>query len=292
MLIKFNFGIIIILPLFITACGHSSGNIAKIVEERDSLRFEMQKTQRRLANIDTLVSVLNNGLDSIATEENILFINNHNEGVPTKAEVLKKVGTIKEIIDNQKQKISQLEEDLERQRLSEGNEPDSRVHALLAHVKAQLAEKDREIARLKAQLERKDVDIANLRREIGQQSLRIAELNKRTDMQNEALKNQDAMLNQCYMVVGPKEVLERKGIIRKGKIVPEAALDRSKFRKVDIRSFHNMTFQGKKGKVRVLTHMPPNSYTISSNGNGTYSLEILDPTDFWRVSNYLVIQTD
>lgn len=249
----------------------------------------MKIKQRQLANIDTLVSVLNNGLDSIAAQEGALFVFN-NEGAPSKADMLKKVGVLKDIIENQKSKIAKLENDLQSQKEIEGSETDAGVSALLAHVKSQLEAKDREIAELKNQLERKDVDIANLRQQIGQQSQKIAELDRRTNMQNEALKRQDAMLNQCYMVVGPKKLLEQKGIIKKGKIVAQTALDRSKFAKVDIRKFTQLTFEARMPKI--LTSMPQSSYTLTTNGKGSFTLNVTNPNAFWSVSNYLVIQTN
>lgn len=285
-----SFGIIGLFALNFFSCGHSGDNIAKIVEERDSLKYEMKKQQRQLANIDTLMSVINNGLDSIAAEEGALFIFNHNEGALTKEDILKKVSVLRDILETQKTKIAKLEEELQRQKENEGTDVNSGVSSLLAHVKSQLEVKDREIADLKAQLERKDVDIANLRQQIGQQSQKIAELDQRANMQNEALKRQDAMLNQCYMVVAPKKILEQKGIIKKGKIVAQTALDRSKFVKVDIRKFTQLTFEAKKPKI--LTSMPQSSYTLTTNGKGSFTLDVTNPNAFWSVSNYLVIQTD
>ena len=276
--------------IIVSSCGRSGDSIAKIVEERDSLRSEMRIKQRQLSNIDTLVSILNNGIDSIAAAQGTLFISNHREGTPTKSEMLSKVSMLSEIIENQKSKIAQLESDLQHAQETEGLNPDPGVNALLAHVKLQLAQKDKEIANLKIQLQKKDVDIANLRQQIGSQSQTIAELNRRAEIQNEALKRQDAMLNQCYMIVASKKVLEQKGIVKKGKIVPQAALDRSKFAKVDIRQFTQFSFDSKRPKI--LTSMPSGSYKLTTNGKGKFTMTITDPNAFWSVSNYLVIQTN
>lgn len=287
MRLKGIFATIGLYVIIASSCGHSGGDIAKIVEERDSLKYEMNRKQRQLANLDTLVSVINHGLDSIAVEEGALFIFN-NEGKPDKAMILEKVGVLKDIIHNQKSRIANLERQLEEQKAQ--GEADAGVTALLAHVKTQLEEKDREIEDLKHQLEKKDVDIANLRQQVGQQSQTIAELNRRTSMQNEALKRQDAMLNYCYMIAAPKKILEQKGIIKNGKIVAQTALDRSKFAKVDIRKFTSFSFEAKKPKI--LTSMPQSSYSLATDGNGNFLLTITNPTAFWSVSNYLVIQTN
>ena len=104
------------------------------------------------------------------------------------------------------------------------------------------------------------------------------------------MKKQDAMLNQCYMVVGSKKDLEKKGVVKKGRLIAQNALDRSKFSKVDIRRFVELTFSAK--RPRILTDMPENSYELTTDGDGNFTLSIINPTTFWSVSNYLVIQTD
>lgn len=287
--IKF-YALLVAFAGVLTGCNNSGGgDIAKIVEERDSLRYETQSQRRQLANIDTLVSVINGGLDSIAREENVLFISS-GEGTPSRADVLKKVGVLKQIIANQRQKIASLEQNIANQKQQYNDGDHAGMAALLANVKKQLEEKDREIEHLKQQLQSKDVDIANLRQQISQQSQKIADLDKRATAQNEALQRQDAMLNQCYMIVAPKKLLEQKGIIKKGKIVAQAALDRSKFAKVDIRKFTELTFSAKRPKI--LTSMPASAYTLTTDGDHNFTLHITNPSAFWSVSNYLVISTD
>ncbi len=92
------------------------------------------------------------------------------------------------------------------------------------------------------------------------------------------------------MILGSKKDLERRGVIKKKRMVPESALDKTKFAKVDIRKWREITFEAK--KPRVLTSMPSQSYTLSTNGNGSFTLRINNPGEFWSVSNFLVIQTD
>ena len=67
------------------------------------------------------------------------------------------------------------------------------------------------------------------------------------------------------------------------------ALDRSKFRQVDIRKFTEITFDAKKPKV--LTSAPQSTYTLTTDGKGKFILHITNPAEFWSISNFLVIQT-
>ena len=102
--------------------------------------------------------------------------------------------------------------------------------------------------------------------------------------------DQDKELNNGYVIIDTKAELKRKGIARRKKVINEGLLDKSKFTQVDIRNTTILTFNAK--KPRILTNMPQSSYTMTKNGDGTYTLNITDPTRFWSISRYLVIQTN
>lgn len=125
---------------------------------------------------------------------------------------------------------------------------------------------------------------------IDSQAVTINELNKRTQKQSEALARQDVILNNGYVLIGSKEDLKRKGVLKKGKIVSEAILDRSKFAQIDIRTWREVTFSAK--RPRILTNIPTSSYELTTTGDKNYTLYIINPSDFWRITSYLVIQTD
>lgn len=282
--------LLILITVGFAQCGSSSsGDLARLVEERDSLRDISQQQNRRLSRLDTLINSINESLDTIAAGEAGLFVNGVSEGPNKKDQIMGNISRLSSLIEKQRTDIENLEKKLASE--EQAGEPiDKNMAGLIAGFKKQLAEKDRQIAALKEELNQKNADINRMSQRIGLQSQAIAELDRRNAAQNEALKRQDAMLNHCYMAKGTKKELEQKGIIKKGKLQPQASLDRSKFMKVDIRSFTEIQFNAK--RPRILTAMPQSSYTITTDGSNSYTLHITNPTDFWKMSNYLVIQTD
>lgn len=272
----------------ITGCGQSTDEVARIISERDSLRLTTERQERRIKNLDDVLTAVNNGLDSIARGEDLIFISSKNEGAPNRDDALRNIDNLSKLIEYQKQRIADLEKKLAVSEEQDGE--DENLKRTIDRFKAQLSEKDREIASLKKQLEQKNVDIAQLKNQVGSQARAIEELDRRNASQTEALKRQDAMLNQCYVKVGDKKTLEKSGIVKKGKIVAQNALDRSKFSKVDIRTFTELEFEAK--RPRILTSMPASAYELTSNGKNHYLLRITNPAEFWCISNYLVIQTN
>ena len=280
------------VALLICSCGNSGNEIMKLVEERDSLRRVNRKQVERLDNYSKTIETLNETLDSIAYQENMIFFNDNDEMPITKENVKHNLMRFEALLKKQGDKIKLLE-----RQLSESNDSNAQSLSLISHLKEQLNAKNILIAQLKEEVEKKNVDIARLQEQmesqrltISTQTATISELNRRTQRQGEALARQDAMLNNGYVLIGSKDDLKRKGILKRGKIVADAALDRSKFAKVDIREWREISFTAK--RPRMLTNMPSSSYEITTTGNRNFTLTIKSPSDFWRISTYLVIQTD
>ena len=290
--IKTRFGAIITICFFcLISCVNSNREIIKLVDERDSLRQVILAQGAKLDNYGNTIETLNATLDSIAYQENILFSINGEQPI-TKEDVKHNLMRFETLLKRQGDKIDQLEKQLQESK-------DSNAHSLslISHLKEQLKEKNEQIAQLQEEIKKKNVDLARLQEivesqklTINSQTTTISELSQRTQRQSEALARQDAILNNGYVLIGTKEDLKRKGILRNGKIVADASLDRSKFAKVDIRNWREISFTAK--RPRILTTMPSSSYEITTAGNHNFTLTVKNPSDFWRISSYLVIQTD
>lgn len=275
----------------VTSCGHSAVEIATIVSERDSLRQVTENQNHRLETFTEILNVVNANLDSIATQEDQLFVNLNTdiENQPlTKDQLLNKVNSLDDLIQRQKKKIANLEDSIKTHK-SRYNGDDNMIE-IITTLKRQLAQKDVQIANLREVLAQKDFDIQALQETTTRQLNTINQLTLRNEQQQDALKRQDAALNLGYVAIGTKKELQSKGIIRKERIVAQNALDRSKFSKVDIRRFTEMSFSAKRPKI--LTSMPESAYELITDGNKNFTLRITNPTAFWSISNYLVIQTD
>lgn len=276
--------------LMMYGCGNSS-SFSKLMEERDSLIQVNRIQTERLEAFNHTIETLNETIDSIAYQEKMIFFNNGETPI-TKEDVKQNLIRFESMLARQNQKVKRLEK-----LLAESEDANAQALSLIAHLKEQLEEKNTQIAHLKGELEKKNVNIARLQElvesqksTINTQIETISELNQRTQKQGEALAKQDALLNNGYVLIGSKDDLKRKGIVKKGKIVADAALDRTKFAKIDIREWREIQFTAK--RPRILTNMPSSSYEITTNGNHNFTLTVHNPSDFWRISTYLVIQTD
>lgn len=283
----------VLVVAIVSSCGNSTSDIVSLVSERDSLRAQNAMIQQRLSRIDTVMQALNETVNAIAAEEHILFGNLGSD--LSRDDVLRNVENYEQLIQHQHERIADLERQLAGMNPMDGD--NSGTLAMINMLKAQLAQKDQQIAYLKSELAKKDVDIARLRTRVAEQNTMIADqnsriesLDRRSRAQSAALESQSEYINTCYVLIGSKKDLERKGVIKKGRLVAEASLDKSKFAKVDIRTWREISFSAK--RPRFITAVPESSYTLTTDGNNNYTLTITNPTAFWNISNFLVIQTN
>jgi len=240
--------------------------------------------------LNTFIDQIAVGMDSLVVGEGML-LETSPEGTPlnSKQQVMANLKSFEEIVNRQRDRIAELEKQLEDNKSASARSMKKIVEAM----KAQLAEKDKEIAALKEEISKKDFDISTLNTRVTSLNKDIEGLTTKTKQQEEALVTQSDMMNEAYVLIGTKKELKAAGVLSSSGLFSKAKLNSadfnaSKFKKVDIRNYTTATLNSKKPKV--LTPSPSDSYTITDNGNGTSTLTITNPTAFWSVSDFLVIQ--
>lgn len=277
------------LSIMLAGC-NGGAEVARMADERDSLRRVAELQQIRLTRINEVMNTLGQALDSVQQQENLLFLNPSGEGTASRADALNNLKRFETVLRAQQKHIADLEQQLAEQKKDDPRvEANPQAETLIANLKEQLAKKDELIADLRAQLETKDLDINKLRMTVASQQSQITQLGEANQRYSDALIRSTDMANRGFMAMGTKKELEAMGIIKKGKIQTRDALDRKKFKQVDIRRFTEISFEAKKPKI--ITAAPQSSYELTTNGNGTFTLHITNPADFWSISNFLVIQT-
>ncbi len=155
-----------------------------------------------------------------------------------------------------------------------------------------MEEKDNLIKSLKADLNKKNINITQLQGKVNALNESNTILSEKVETHEKALALQTEMINEGYVLIGTKKELSEMGVISGGlfkkKKINFDALQKSQFKKVDIRKFTELRIDAK--KPQVLSQMPVSSYRLERNGS-TCTLYVSDPTAFWSVSNYLIIVT-
>lgn len=285
----------IIMPLlmlmFVFSCKNEKVDMQHYVAERDSILQENKNKTQQLDELNGVLSTIAIGLDSIAVQENILFNNSGRDGVRLdKHEIAARLNGMADILARQRAKIQVLQDSLANRKASQGVEHLQRV---VEFLNQQLAEKDQVIRSLRADLNNSKKDITQLRASLSDMKSRAVKAENKTQVLTTALSKQDDVINECYVRIGTKKQLLASGLLKGGflqkKKVNYEDVDKSKFNAVDIRKFREITL--KSNNPKILTPQPSNrSFHFEESGDGSCTLVITNPTLFWSVSNYLIIQ--
>lgn len=263
----------------------------KYMVERDSIMQENKVKTQQLDELNNVIATIATGLDSIAIQEHILFTNKGRDGVLlNRQQIAANLKSMSEILARQRQKIQILQDSLATKKSSQGVE---RLQKVVEFLNQQLAEKDKVIQSLRADLNNSKKDITQLRASLSDMRTRASNAEQKTKVLTTALAKQDEAINECYVKIGTKKQLTAAGLLKGGflqkKKVSYENVDKSKFNAVDIRKFREIQLHSSNPKI--LTPQPSNrSFHFEDSGDGNCTLVITNPTLFWSVSNFLIIQ--
>lgn len=276
--------------LLLTSC---TGNQKKL--EEDSMKIADLTAQYQQANDfnDSLMLLMGDiytGLDSINTQEGLLYNMANGEGADRRAEIRQNLSQIKARLAANKALLAQMEAKVN----SSGKENS---------VQAQT------IAQLRKHIEQQDVKIADLEKQLSNANARIDTLNNQVAEGQQALKNEteareeaqaqaDAATlaaneaNRVYYAIGSNKELKERGLLEKKFLgstkVLKGQFDSSYFVTADKRTLKSIPTGGK--NVKIWTNMPEGSYRIVGEKDGPKTIEISDPAKFWSLSTHCVIQ--
>lgn len=249
----------------------------------------VQAVQERDQLLD-LINEIASTTDEIKNMENIVSINAAQGEMNSNNAVASDIAVIKATLQERRKKIEDLEETLRKSKTS-----NSKLLGTIETLKQQVADQTAQIETLTASLTEAQQRIATLDVQVDSLSAHIASVTEERDSVEAVAQEQTVLANQCFYAIGTKkelkdhDIIEGGGFLRKSKIM-QGDFDKSFFVTADRRTLTVIPLHAKKAKV-ITTSQPKDSYQIVEN-NGQAELRILNPEEFWGVSNYLVIQVD
>lgn len=270
----------------LVSCGNKSDK--EWQEQVDSLQTALEKKSADYRQLDEALTVISTGLDSIAMQETAIFNPDKESPHPNQQQIKEALDHYKETLKTQRERIAQLEK-----QLSGSNNEVGKLQRIVIALKAQLAEKESQIASLQQDLDGKTITIDILKGRMNSLAQRSENQQRVITMQNQIMETQDKQLNEAYVVMGSKSELKKSGLLKGGFMkkssVDLSAVDKSLFKAIDVRVVTEIEINAK--KATVLTPMPADSYKIEQTGK-TCVLRISDPERFWQSSKFLIIQTN
>lgn len=275
--------------LLLASC---TGNQKKLDE--DSIRIadltaEYQEATSFNDSLMLLMGDIYTGLDSINMQEGLLYNMGNGENNDRRAEIRHNLSSIKARLAANKQLLNDMEAKIK----ASGNE-NSILAKTIAQLKDRIAAQDQKIAQLESEISAAKDQIENLNTQVaeGQEQVK-AEAAAKEEAQAQAVAAENTA-NRVYYAIGTNGDLKKKGLLEKKFLGATKVLtgnfDSSYFVTADKRNLSSIPTNSK--KVKIWSNMPADSYTIVGGKDDPKTIEITNPSKFWSLTPYLIIQVD
>lgn len=284
-----KFFVMALAAALFVGCDSKKGETDAQQAVQDATRQELETA---LADRDSLLSLVNEiagGVDQIKQLENILnTTGNGDVSINERNRILNDIAVIQNTLRQRREQLEELEAKLKKSNLT-----NSQLKQTIETLRAQIDSQTAEIASLKASLNDANARIEDLTGTVDSLNSTVDTLSVQRDAAIDRGTELANELNTCYYVAASsKELKEHKilesGFLRKTKVM-ESDFDRNFFTRADKRTLTSINLYSKKAKI--LTNQPEGSYEIVDK-NGQKVLRILNPSSFWSLSNYLVVEID
>ncbi|MEI8087510.1 MAG: hypothetical protein WCG93_14975 [Paludibacter sp.] len=288
--IKF-YALITALVFMTASCVENSGKYKAAVAQRDSLAMVNRALDSNYNQTLVILNDIEAGFSEINQKEKEMKVNLkgvEGNGTNKRQVIAAQMTAIKEGIEQNKAKIAEL-----RQLEAKKGKANSMLTATIKRLQAEMDEKGKQIQTLQAELDQKNIKITELSTTVDVQSKSIAEQQNAIEQQKSTIKGQDADLNTVwYCVASSKQLKEAKIISTSGLFQTKKSMgndfDKSAFTQVDLRNVSTIPTFSK--SIKIISSHPQSSYTLETGADKKITIKITNPSKFWSVSKYLVVQ--
>lgn len=255
---------------------------------------------------DSLVNEMTGTFEQI--EENLTFVRNKREQMVLKPKegqenqkemLVADIKMMNEMLEESSKKIEELEKKLK----SSGFEIKSFKNKI-AQLNKSIEEQDNSIQQLRAEIEQRDYKInemgtqlVTLQTDIAVKEDSLLSKSRSIADKSQIIVERENEINKAFVAVGTHDQLIKNGVLTKeggflgiGKnIVIRDDLNQKYFTQLDIRNTNQFALNSK--KVKLISEHPANSYTLVEENDKIAYLEIENPTEFWKLTKYVIVET-
>lgn len=291
--IKF-YALIAVVAFISTSCVENSVKYKSMVAQRDSLDRAKQALDSSYNQTLDILNDVENGFSKInkkASEMRVNLEGIEGQQVSKRDLIAAQMTAVKEELDQNKAKIAEL------RRLNAKNAAFGKANLVLEEtikrLQSEMDAKDVQIQALQAELTQKNIKIEELNTTVTTQSKNIADQQNVMEQQKSTIKVQDADMNKVWYCVANTKALKAAKVLSAGglfqaKKVMDTEFDTKAFTEVDLRTLTSVPTNSKSAKL--ISAHPQSSFTLETGADKKITIKITNPTKFWSVSKYLVVQ--
>lgn len=262
-----------------------------LLTEKSDLNQVIQQKDSVVNDAEITFSEIESNLKFIKEKRNEIALEQKEGGKPRKQALIEDIQLMNTMLEASNKKMAELQAKLKKSGINmKGYE--RRISALNESINSQ----NDQIAELRKVIGEKDMNLAQLSTKVEDMNSTIALKGDTISYKQKEIVEKTNELNTAHIALGTFKELKEEGLLAKeGGILGLGAsksiqenFDNKYFTELDIRTTKTIPLNTK--KVKVISEHPASSYSlVEENGLIAY-LQIENPTEFWKISKYAVIE--
>lgn len=272
------------MAALLASCNNMGQNKDALQAQNDSLMLELSNRDAELDEIMGSFNEIQEGFREINEAENRVDLQGGTLESQSSADKIKEdIRFISDKLKSNREQIAKLEEQLKN-----SNYQSAQLRKAIKNLTAELNAKQQQIETLQAELASKNIRIAELDEAVMDLNKNVDKLSAENEAKAKTVEAQDKALNTAWYVFGTKSELKDQKILKRGDVLKDNEFNKDYFTQIDIRKDKEIKLYSKRAEL--LTTHPVGSYELVKDDKNQLTLKITNPSAFWSVSRYLVIQ--
>ena len=278
--------VLFVCAAMLASCDGFKGGSKDLKAENDSLLMELNQRNAELDDMMGTFNEVQEGFRKINAAESRVDLQRGTiteNSASAKQQIASDIEIISKQMEENKAQIAKLQAQLKN-----SNYNSTQLKKAVEALTAELNAKQQRIEELQTELASKNIRIQELDAAVSDLSVAKETLTAENEAKAKTVAEQEKSLNAAWFVFGTKSELKAQKILQSGDVLKSADFNKDYFTQIDIRTTKEIKLYSKRAEL--LTTHPSGSYELVKDDKGQLTLKITNPTEFWSVSRYLVIQ--
>ena len=278
--------VLFVCAAMLASCDGFKGGSKDLKAENDSLLMELNQRNAELDDMMGTFNEVQEGFRKINAAESRVDLQRGTiteNSASAKQQIASDIEFISKQMEENKAQIAKLQAQLKN-----SNYNSTQLKKAVEALTAELNAKQQRIEELQTELASKNIRIQELDAAVSDLSVAKETLTAENESKAKTVAEQEKSLNAAWFVFGTKSELKAQKILQSGDVLKSADFNKDYFTQIDIRTTKEIKLYSKRAEL--LTTHPSGSYELVKDDKGQLTLKITNPTEFWSVSRYLVIQ--
>ena len=278
--------VLFVCAAMLASCDGFKGGSKDLKAENDSLLMELNQRNAELDDMMGTFNEVQEGFRKINAAESRVDLQRGTiteNSASAKQQIASDIEFISKQMEENKAQIAKLQAQLKN-----SNYNSTQLKKAVEALTAELNAKQQRIEELQTELASKNIRIQELDAAVSDLSVAKETLTAENEAKAKTVAEQEKSLNAAWFVIGTKSELRAQKILQSGDVLKSADFNKDYFTQIDIRTTKEIKLYSKRAEL--LTTHPSGSYELVKDDKGQLTLKITNPTEFWSVSRYLVIQ--